>query len=472
MPAFPVLLKQTWLLAAAGTLAVGMSGVAHAQSQAAKDWMEVGYQALKRGDKVAMNEAFAKSCELDPVSNGCIAAAQNFKVGFGVPQDLPRAAHLLGLSCAAGINDGCTQLTELQLETGLGLKDASQSVETLRKACSAERPDDSACLAVARAYAQGQGVAADSKEALRLFEFTCRWGARYELPNARACFEAGKMHLEGSGGPRDVAKARPRLEHACETNVQEACDLVKKLEPEVAVASASSAPSVAQSAAAAPALVIAAARTPAEKCEAGDAYACESHAWDLGSAGGWLGAAQYAKKGCALGRVSSCSAETIYQKNYSNHGDQSDAGAQLRRDEIISSARQWGSYTSAISGQLRKDRDLATVAALITSGGPAALKNLSFDEMADLAGQNWGTEFGGAGAHVATEWQRRSGPATLAAMRNRANEGQQRQQAATFQGVGENENGTASCQTTGGQGKRYQYRGPDGNMVYGPCVRF
>ena len=468
-------LKQALAMTVAVIVLTGLaSEAAHAQSQAAKDWVEVGYEALKRGDKVAMNEAFAKACETDPISSGCIAAGQNFEVGFGVPQDLPRAAHLFGRSCSAGIEEGCTELATLRLETGLGAGDPSHAVETLRKACNADRPDDVACIGLAKAYAQGQGVAQDRKEALRLFEFTCRWGGRYAIPNARACFEAGKMHLEGSGGPKDIVKARPRLKHACETRIQAACDLVSKLGPDVAVAPVSTAPAVASSApVAAPVPVTAAPRTLAGQCDAGDAYACESHAWDLGSAGGWLGAAQYASKGCALGRATSCSAAAIYQKNYRNHGDQSTAGAQSRREGIINSARQSGSYSNAIRGELRTDRDLATVAGLITAGGPAALQNLSFDEMADLAGQNWAPDFGGAGAYVATEWQRRNGPANLAAMRRRqADEGQQRQQAATFQGVGENETGTASCYTNGGQGKRYQYSGADGKMVYGPCVRF
>ena len=45
----------------------------------------------------------------------------------------------------------------------------------------------------------------------------------------------------------------------------------------------------------------------------------------LGKAGSWAMAAQYARKGCQLGRSSSCSARSVYETNLGKFGDQSGA---------------------------------------------------------------------------------------------------------------------------------------------------
>ncbi|GAB2492849.1 hypothetical protein [Arenimonas alkanexedens] len=295
-------------------------------------------------------------------------------------------------------------------------------------------------------------------------------------PKSVGCISAGQSLGAGNGVVQDVPRALALLERSCSAGISQGCDELATLRSAhggsarsgtAQTGSSQKSSNLARSLPSA-SPTVPATRSLTERCDSGDGYACERHGWDMGNTGSWLVAAQYAKRGCAMGRPTSCTAQEMYELNYRNHGDQSQAGMLARRASIIDQANANGTHSRAISEHLQAERYLGTLAGLIAAGGPAALQRLSFDDVADLANQDWEPGFEVAGNYVRTEWQRRGGAAELAA-RQRAYAAQ-REQPRTFQGVGDNENGTAECYVGGRPGRRYQYSGANGRMVYGPCT--
>lgn len=331
-----------------------------------------------------------------------------------------------------------------------------------------------ACLVAFLRYHQGTGVAANPVKAEFYMKRSCLTGSGIACA-AYATILENKPASKSAAGRAEVVKY---ADMGCNLGEQDSCKQSARLKA-VAV------PAKAQTNTPPKSAVVAATPKPlpkpapkpapmgmADHCNAGDAYACEKHAWDLGNTGAWPGAAQWAKKGCALGRDTSCSAAGIYDRNANKFGDQSDAGKQAKSDAVIDRAQKSGNYAQEIRWQLTGERHLVTAGRLVELGGPQTLRQLSFDEVGDLAGQPWGAEFALANRYVQAEWRLRDGPAILArrkAVAERAANAARQPQPKIFQGVGDNETGTASCYVSGRAGKRYQYRGADGNMIYGGC---
>lgn len=352
----------------------------------------------------------------------------------------------LWLSGILGIILLCATALDAQAQEGRYTSDVALS--TVEADC--EKNVAEACLVAFVRYFEGRGVPANPAKAEFYMKRSCLTGSGVACAAYATALEL-KASSKTEAGRREVIVYADK---ACAMGENDSCKQAARLK-----AAAKPTPAPAPAPKPKPAVV-----SMADRCNSGDAYACERHAWDMGQTGSWLIAAQFAKKGCDLGRSTSCTAASMYQTNYRNHGDQSDAGVAAWRQTIIDRAKQNGTYAREISNQLRNERDLATVAELIALGGPTALRQLTFDEVGDLAGQPWGQAYRQSGLYVQAEWQRRDGPAILAARKRKQS------QPGGTQGVGKNENGTADCYVNGSPGKRYQYSGFDGKMVYGPCI--
>lgn len=212
-------------------LIISVGGAATAQSEAAKAFIEEGYVALRRGDKVEMNEAFAKACAADAESRGCINAGQNFKTGYGVPKNVPRAVGLFDRACKAGVDKGCSELAMLRLETGTSMEEQLQSFDVMKSSCNFTRYDDRECLGLGRAYETGQGTVANPAEAARIYEKVCDWGNACDSADALGCFESGRTYLYGIGVAKDLSKAALRLQYACDIKIAGACELAAPIQP-------------------------------------------------------------------------------------------------------------------------------------------------------------------------------------------------------------------------------------------------
>jgi TPR repeat protein len=240
-----------YIRTAIAALVVGaMPMLASAQSEAAKALVEKGYASLSAGDKIAMTEYFAQSCETDPAFGQCVAAGDNLAAGYGgVIVDIPRAARLYELGCNAGINRGCTKAAELKAKNGTA-EDAAAAVALFKKTCETDWTADKECLKLAAAYATGKGIAQNLAEAARLYEETCHIANQYRLPNPEACLLSGQAYLNGTGVTADRAKATQRIRIACQYEREGACDLLATLEPpapkQVAAAPGSPAPTPAK----------------------------------------------------------------------------------------------------------------------------------------------------------------------------------------------------------------------------------
>tara|TARA_R110002020_G_scaffold263353_4_gene477966 strand:+ start:29343 stop:31382 length:2040 start_codon:yes stop_codon:yes gene_type:complete len=208
-----------------------MPMLASAQGEAAKALIEKGYEALKAGDKIAMTEYFAQSCETDPKFGKCVAAGDNLASGYGggVP-DVPRAARLYDLGCNAGSQQSCIKAAELKAKNGTA-DDAAAAVALLKEACETDWTADRECLKLAAAYATGRGIAQNLAEAARLYEDTCHIANQYRLPNPEACLLSGQAYLNGTGITADRAKATQRIRIACQYEREGACELLATIEP-------------------------------------------------------------------------------------------------------------------------------------------------------------------------------------------------------------------------------------------------
>ena len=130
----------------------------------------------------------------DGSGTACAALAQ---------EDPSASAELADRACSLDSLWGCAMLAEAEIkssrtETGLALH---------QMAC--EDGYLGSCLALGQRYSKGDGVAADPKQALRIFERSCQWG------DSQGCEEAGAMLLAGTSVPADPKAAWGLIQEGC-----------------------------------------------------------------------------------------------------------------------------------------------------------------------------------------------------------------------------------------------------------------
>jgi TPR repeat protein len=133
---------------------------------------------------------------------GCMAFADAYVDGLGLPQSKEKARELLRKICDGGHGASCVHLGDLERENGLS--DAAQQAErSWRRAC--ELRDGDGCHRLARlAIARGS-----PKDALPLYERGCT------LRAPAACQDLGRLYLDGNGVARDPARGAALVEKGC-----------------------------------------------------------------------------------------------------------------------------------------------------------------------------------------------------------------------------------------------------------------
>ena len=155
--------------------------------------------------------------------------------GVVIPRDAAEAGRNFGRACDLKTPGGCPSLVALVKKDGGAAfrepcsrggsescfilasvyyagKDFVNSAELFRQAC--DRGWSRACGGLAECYRMGQGVAADSTQAIRLFEKACGAGV------AASCFSVGGMYR----ALNDEARAGQRLHQACDLSLRAATD--------------------------------------------------------------------------------------------------------------------------------------------------------------------------------------------------------------------------------------------------------
>lgn len=220
------------------TIVLAVLGCAPAQDEgradctpANADWcFEQGLAALSepRPRYKDARTILSKACLTSQHGPACHRLGVLVRDAKGGPQDLQRAADLFRSGCKARHDDACIELGIAALE-GRGLKqNAVQGVELLRGPCAdvagnddgvagEAHPFSRACVALGRAYANGQGVIParpDPTEATAMYLRACDAGY------APGCVEAAAMH----GTPASERESAVQLlEHACKLDPRVGC---------------------------------------------------------------------------------------------------------------------------------------------------------------------------------------------------------------------------------------------------------
>jgi TPR repeat protein len=150
---------------------------------------------------------------------GCVAYAEAFLDGRGVPRDPARARDLLRTACDDGHARACEVLGTALLEAPDARGDA---VRSWRRACQLR--DGDACLRVAQTLHPLPGApsaaagASDLAAAVRLVQQACT------LHSPEGCSTLAELHLRGVGVPRDARRAAELAAKACRLGAETGCE--------------------------------------------------------------------------------------------------------------------------------------------------------------------------------------------------------------------------------------------------------
>ena len=98
---------------------------------------------------------------------------------------------------------------------------ACKDVQECNEQCSSAQP--ASCVAAARLYEYGHGVAADPARAFRLYDRAC------ELGYVGGCYNAAVLLEAGRGVSKDLRRARELYVKVCEMGSNTACDRAEAL---------------------------------------------------------------------------------------------------------------------------------------------------------------------------------------------------------------------------------------------------
>jgi TPR repeat protein len=168
-------------------------------------------------------------------AKSCYALGKLVADAKGGPKDPARAAELFEIACRPDINnpsggpqvpDACVDLA-YALYDGEGIReDAERAVELLGTSCNGTPPDLRACTLLGKAHAEGKGVKkADEAVALGLFTKTC------EAKHADACVEGGNLVLAGKKA-KELPDAAAFFEKGCDIDARKGCFELAQLHAE------------------------------------------------------------------------------------------------------------------------------------------------------------------------------------------------------------------------------------------------
>jgi TPR repeat protein len=162
-----------------------------------------------RGVSVDQSRAGAlwqKGCELGN-HDGCVGWAVRMYRGSGVTKDVDHSFTLMSRECDAGSFYGCEQLG---LAYTLENRNLAQALSLEMRACNGGAAGG--CLAVAQAYAHGNGVPMDLARSKEYGERSCQEGKGVGI----GCGNLGMLYASGNSVvPKDDAKAFHYLELGC-----------------------------------------------------------------------------------------------------------------------------------------------------------------------------------------------------------------------------------------------------------------
>ncbi|MBN9681272.1 MULTISPECIES: SEL1-like repeat protein [unclassified Corallococcus] len=224
----------------------------------------------EEGRGVAKDEAeaarlFARGCERD-LPEGCGHLALLYGEGRGVTKDAAMAVRFYERGCAGDDRLSCNNLGVLKLMGGFGVEqDVAAGMGMLVQACN--RSLGVACLTVAREFDQGVRTRKDARLASSYFRTACGLGAQEACasPSAAAgakpepapavtpeegaklekiramcetgsgvglgmaCYVMGTAYEKGAGVAVNPGRATMFYQRACDHEVPEACDDVRRM---------------------------------------------------------------------------------------------------------------------------------------------------------------------------------------------------------------------------------------------------
>ncbi len=163
-----------------------LAGTAAAQLDAASSEARSAYrQGLlfeRRNDVPAANTQFQIACEGGDM-RGCLAAANNYRIGNTIPQDFSKAAGWYAIACEGGAGEGCSALGYLA-NKGLGLdQDYAVSFDYYERGC--DRGDLSGCAGAGNLLITGTGIPHNRTEGARLLRQACSGGFEWSCTRLR-----------------------------------------------------------------------------------------------------------------------------------------------------------------------------------------------------------------------------------------------------------------------------------------------
>ena len=404
-------------------------------------------------------------------SEACLAAFLRYHEGRGVAADAKKAQFYMGRSCDTGVGVACLTYASV-LENAPSANSQGGRVMVLRyadKACNlgeAEGCAKAKQLRAANATPAPKPAAKPATTVAVAPKPAATGNALLDECNAgRPDSCANYANVLGKQG--DNAGALKYSQKACDMGEQAGCLNAKTYANRGAVTKPTPSSN---------------AKLKAD-CDGGNRQACDGYAYTMSQAKNWPEAERYAEKSCQMGGKWGCDNRVQMKNAAARVGDQSEEGKQRARDWQIQNARQTGTYTIAITNQMKSDRDIATVSTLVVEAGPARLRNLDFAVLEDLA-MNFPSSEYAAYSIIQNEWQRRGGPQVLAQREQKrkadqkAREEQQRQanmyqenrSSRNRQGDSSARSGTESCFVNGREGVRYWYYGFDNKRNDGVCM--
>lgn len=165
------------------------------------------------GNSVQGRARWSQACD-GGLLEACYQLASFHTHAGGTPEDLANGLRLLERGCGSGHQPSCGALGERLLEGPES--EHLRAVGLLKGACAAD--SDEACVALARAYAEGRGGERDLPRAIQILEPRCK------VPGSQACFSLA-VHYFGPSSRQgsDAARAVRLWSEACEAGRADAC---------------------------------------------------------------------------------------------------------------------------------------------------------------------------------------------------------------------------------------------------------
>lgn len=159
----------------------------------------------------------SQACKGSDVTS-CLELAERSLKTSTDPKTVTERLTQLDSSCKMDrFGAACLRLGELYDSGVATVADPVRAVTYYAESC--ERNNEEGCRRLAAAYAQGSGVPKDSAKAVELLTRRCNLRAK-EGPS---CAELGRLLVEGQGGTSRISEGLSALEFACDRNQAEAC---------------------------------------------------------------------------------------------------------------------------------------------------------------------------------------------------------------------------------------------------------